>query len=113
MYFEVIQEWQDQAILFLHSFPERIQPAKEWMDIQEYWYFDKTDTTGVELYYEGINNMHSVRVVLGSDSFSQEIQFLGACKFHDGTGFLNEYGITEELVVSGDAHWEIELVNGE
>jgi len=110
---EVKQEWQDQAILFWHSFPEKIQPAKEWMDILEYWYFDKKCTPGVGLYYEGINNMHNVRVVLGPPYFFQEIEFLGACKFIDGTGILEECGITEAIVTSGEAHWEVELVNGE
>jgi len=110
---ELIQEWKDQAFLFMHLFPETIQPVKDWLVIEDYSYFNETDTTGVELYHTGINNMHNVRVALGSDSFYQEIEFLGACKFTDGIGILEECGITEELVTGGDAHWEIELVDGE
>ncbi len=111
--FEVKEEWRDQPLLFWHSFPETIQPDKEWMTIDEYWYFDKKGAPGVELYYEGINNMHNVRVVLGSHSFYQEIEFLAACKFTDGVGILEECWITEEIVTTGLAHWEVELVDGE
>jgi len=110
---ELKQEWKDQALIFLHLFPETIQPVKEWMEIENYSYFNETDTTGVELHYTGINNMHNVRVALGSYSFYQEIEFLGACKFTDGIGILEECGITEELITGGDAHWEVELVDGE
>ena len=110
---EVIQEWQDQAILFWHSFPESIQPAKEWIDIQEYSYFDTKCTPSVELNYEDINNMHKVRVVQGSSYSFQEIEYLGACKFINGTGILQECWITKDLVTTEEAHWEVELVDGE
>ena len=106
VYFEVKQEWRNLALLFLHSFPETIQLTKEWIEIDNYAYFD----IGVELLKAGINNMHNVRVVLDD---SLEPEFLAACKFTDGIGFLNEYGITKELVTSGYAHWEVELVDGE
>ncbi|KYK24738.1 hypothetical protein AYK25_01540 [Thermoplasmatales archaeon SM1-50] len=90
-----------------------IQPVKEWVVIENYSYFyNRSDAIGVELYYESINNMHNVRVVLGRPSFVQEVEFLAACKFTDGVGILYEYGITEDLVMGGDAHWEVKLVDG-
>ena len=60
---DIIQEWRDQAILFWHLFPENIQPTKEWVDIQDYSYFDigftqdlgATQDVGVELYYDRLN----------------------------------------------------------
>ena len=112
---EVIQEWQDQAILFWHSFPENIQPDKEWVNIQDYSYFDAKDTqySGVELYYENICNMHKVRVTPGESNSFQEIMYLGACKFTNGKGTLEECWITKGLVTSEEAHWEVQLVDGE
>lgn len=108
---EVKQEWRDQAILIFHSFPGSIQPTKEWVAIENYTYFDKTESTGVELQYENICNCHNVRVVQGLSSFSQEVKYLGACKFTNGTGILEECGITEDLIIGGYAHWEVELVD--
>jgi hypothetical protein len=110
---ELKQEWREKAFVFWHSFPETIQPAKEWVVIENFSYFNRTNAMGVEFNVEGINNMHNVRVVIGLPSRSQEIEFLGACKFIEGIGTLFEYGITEDLVMSGDAHWELELVDGE
>jgi hypothetical protein len=112
---DIIQEWRDQAILFLHSFPENIQPDKEWVNIQDYSYFDTkgTQNAGVDLYYENLCNMHKVRVTPSESNSFQELEYLGACKFTNGKGVLEECWITKDLVTSEEAHWEVELVDGE
>jgi hypothetical protein len=106
----VKQEWSDLGLLILHTFPQGIQPEKEWVEIDGYEYIE-TDDQEVELTYAGINNMHNVRVVLGK-SYSPDIEFLASCKFQNGTGYLKENWITKDIVTGGDAHWEVELVNG-
>jgi hypothetical protein len=112
--FEVKQEWRDLVIFFLDIFSDRIQPTKDWMMVEEYSYFSNRtdDEIGVELNYEGICNMHNVRVTYESQVFNQGIEFLAACKFTDGKAFLYECWLTKELVMSGDGHWEVELVDG-
>jgi hypothetical protein len=109
--FEVKQEWRDQTFIFWHSF-DTTQPTKEWRVIYNFSYFEKTGTPGVQFQYGGIDNMHNVRVVLGLPSCSQEVQFLAACKFTNGSATLYECWLTRELVQGGDAHWEVELVDG-
>ena len=110
--FVVKQEWRNRALFFLVSFPERIQPIKEWMVIENYSYFNESENPGIEFQYKGICNMHNVRVVLDLPSFSQEIEFLAACKFTNGSAILYECWVTKWLVQGGDAHWEVELVDG-
>ena len=110
--FIVKQEWHNRALFFLFSFPERIQPTKQWMTIENYSYINTSDFSGVEFHYLQKTNMHNVRVVVNSPSFAQQIEFLAACKFTNGTAILNECWITKELIQGGDAHWEVELVDG-
>jgi hypothetical protein len=109
--FEIKQEWRDRALLFYHTFPEEIQPEKEWVEVEEFIYHD-TDDPEVELMYQGILNMHNVRVATSSDSYP-EVEFKAACKFEGGIGHLKECWITRELVEGGIGHWEVELVDGE
>jgi hypothetical protein len=56
--------------------------------------------------------MHNVRVLLSLPSLSEEIEFLAACKFTDGRAILHECWITKWLVMGGEAHWQVELVDG-
>jgi hypothetical protein len=109
---EVKQEWRNRALLILNTFPEEIQPQKEWMDIEEYYYYESDDAE-VMLTYQHILNMHNVRVVSSADSFNETVEFRAACKFDGGIGHLKECWITRELVESGIGHWEVELVDGE
>ncbi len=110
---EVKQEWQDRSFFIFHSFPASKQLNKSWVDTDFSYINNRTYTGGVEFNYAGINNMHNVRVVLGLPLFSRGVEFLGACKFTNGTGILYECWVTEEIVMHGDAHWEVELVGYE
>ena len=109
---EVKQEWRDKAFFIMHSFPENIQPVKEWMEIEEFYYYESDDPE-VMLTYQSILNMHNLRVVSSFDSQYDKVEFRAACKFTDGIGHLKECWITRELVESGIGHWEVELVDGE
>ena len=109
--FEVKQEWVVLGIFYINLFLPSMQPDKEWVVIDNYSYFEEKDTDGVELYHEDLLQKHNTRVVEGSKS--GETLFLATCKFINGTGVLRECGITEDIVTSGEAHWEVELVDGE
>jgi hypothetical protein len=109
---EVKQEWRNRALLIVNTFPESIQPEKEWMIIENYSY-QFADEPGVMLMYLDINNMHNLRVVSSSDSSTQKVEFRAACCFDDGIGHLKECWITREIVESGIGQWEVELVDGE
>ena len=109
---EIKQEWRNRALLLLNTFPEDIQPEKEWMEIEEYFYYE-SDTQEVMLTFQDILNMHNVRVVSSTVSQNDTVDFRAACKFQDGIGYLNECWITREIIESGIAHWEVELVDGE
>ena len=108
---EIKQEWKDRALIIFHTFPESIQPVKEWMVIENYSYHE-TDELEVLLIYKDILNMHNLRVVAGSDS-TQLIEFRGACCFEDGIGHLKECWVTRDLVESGIGYWEVEIVDEE
>ncbi len=111
--FKVKQEWRDRALFFLDFFPQRIQPTKEWVTIENYSYVNGSRGPGVEFIYDGIIcNMHNVRVILTSRLFADQIEFLAACKFTNGHAFLNECWITKDMVMGGNAQWELELVDG-
>ena len=101
---EVKQEGRDQSAVILHKFPPGEQPAIEWKEIESSDYIGDSE---VLLHYGGILNMHNVRVLSGS-----EVKFMSSCKFTDGSGVLNEGHITEDIVTSGDAKWEVELLDG-
>ena len=109
---EIKQEWRDKAFFILHSFPENIQPVKEYMEIEEYYYYDSDDFE-VMLMYQDILNMHNLRVVRSADSLNDTVEFRAACCFEEGMGHLKECWITKEIVESGIGHWEVELVDGE
>ena len=112
--FEVKQEWVDIGIFSLHLILPGFQPDKEWVDIENYSYYNETDgAAGIEFYVEGINQKHNVRVVLGLGSKTDDVEFLAACKFYDGVAVLEECWITRDIVEGGDAHWELETLDGE
>ena len=111
--FQVKQEWRDIGVLSLHLFPEIIQPSKEWVDISNVSYYEDTDDLGVWFYHSGLLNMHNVRVVPNSNSAYSDELFLAACKFTNGTATLKECWLTKDIVEGGDAHWEVETVDGE
>jgi len=110
--FEIKQELTDLGLLSLHLFLPSMQPKKEWMEVDDYWYYNESDQGGVELYFEDICQKHNVRVSMGSGSWAKEVLFKASCKFYDGIGILEECGITREIVESGEAYWEVELVDG-
>jgi len=110
--FEIKQEWTDLGLLSLHLFLPGLQPKKEWIEIEEYWYFNETDQEGVQLFFGDIRQKHNVRVSVGSGCCAKEVLFKASCKFYDGIGILEECGITREIVESGEAYWEVELVDG-
>jgi hypothetical protein len=109
---EVKQEWRNRALLILNTFPEEIQPQKEWMEVEEYFYYESDDPE-LMLQYQQILNMHNVRGVSSADSENETVEFRAACKFTDGIGYLKECWVTRDLVESGIGHWEVELVDGE
>jgi hypothetical protein len=112
--FEVKQEWKDIGLFYVNLFLPSYQPDKEWVTVDNYSYFNDTDNDiGVELYHEDLLQKHNVRVVEGSKTNSEEVLFSASCKFINGTGVLHECWITEDIVTGGDAHWEVELVDGE
>jgi hypothetical protein len=109
--FEVKQEWVVLGIFYINLFLPSMQPDKEWVDIENYSYFNDTKSDGVELIHGDLLQKHNTRVVEGSKS--GETLFLATCKFINGTGTLRECGITEDVVTSEEAHWEVELLDGE
>jgi hypothetical protein len=108
---EVKQVWRDKALFIFHSFPESLQPQKEWVEVEEYYY--ETDDPEVMLQYQHILNMHNVRVLSSTDSENETVEFRAACKFTEGIGHLKECWVTRDLVESGLGHWQVELVDGE
>ncbi|UCD13720.1 MAG: hypothetical protein JSW60_09215, partial [Thermoplasmatales archaeon] len=111
----VKQEWRDNGYLIFHSFPEGKQPAKIWRTLKkheyEYTIVDDEKVVNFTLDPPQPLQLHNVRVVRGHDKGSLDITFLGACKLIYGEGQLKENWITKSMVESGDAYWEVELVN--
>jgi len=111
---ETKQEWTDLGLLIAHAFPKGIQPDKEWVDIDSFHYEEGDLDLYVKLEFDWIDHFHNVRVVTSQkDSSSQEVLYLGACKFINGIATLVEGHITRGDIESGNALWEVELVNGE
>jgi hypothetical protein len=110
--FYVKQEWNDRTFFIVDAFPDRIQPTKEWMEVENFTYFNRSGNPGVEFQYGGICNMHNVRVVVTNPSLSDQIEFLAACKFTNGHATLHECWLTKAMLTGGDTHWEVELVDG-
>ena len=111
--FEVKQEWRDLGLMSVHLFFPSMQPDKDWIVIDDFTYFEDTKAEGVEFHVEGIRQMHNVRVNTGASSKSDDVVFLAACKFINGTARLEECWITKDIVEYEDAYWELELVDQE
>ena len=97
------QEWRDQSAVVLHTFPPEEQPTREWKPIESYTYIGSDQ---VLLKYQDILSKHNVRV----HSVLSKPKFTSTCSFTDGTGILTEGHITEDIVTSGDAYWEVEIL---
>jgi hypothetical protein len=80
------------------------------MDVEFFNYKEIGPDKFVELRYQGINNMHNVRVI---NSDTSEIMYLGACCFENGIGILEEGWITKGDIENELAFWEVELLDGE
>jgi len=90
------------------------QPSMTWVKIdpQNVVYeesqsppFDK-----IVKFYFGIETWHNVRL---HDTDSSDILLQGSCSFNGESGVLNESFITKGIVKSGNAYWEVELIDGE
>ena len=57
----------------------------------------------------GVLQKHNVRVL---NTSSNDIEFLGACKFDDGFGSIREGHETLGIVKKGIGIWQVELVDG-
>ena len=107
------QEWNDLGFLIGHSFPEFMQPVKEWKEIESYDYQEDIKAKGVILNYDFIQGNYNVRVVRGLDSGNSEVEFFGLCEFTDGEAFIEEGWITRSDIENNYAYWEVELVDVE
>lgn len=103
-----VEVFQEENILGLFVFLDNElipQPDRTWVKINDPYY---TGTDTVELPHE-ILQLHQVRV---HDAGSTEILFQSSCSFNGTTGILQEGHITKDIVMSGNAYWEVELVGG-
>jgi hypothetical protein len=108
----VKQEWRDNGYLIFHTFPEGTQPAKIWRTLKEheykYTYFNDVKIVNFTIDPPEPTQLHNVRVHV---KYSPDVMFLGACKLIAGEGQLKENWITKNMVESGGAYWQVELVN--
>ena len=105
----VIQEGNDQGILFLHTFPEGKQPIKVWRTLEdhEYEYGYENGEKVVKFFLDPPEptTMHKIHI---KNTASQSIEYLTACKFQNGEAILKENWYTYEMLQGGQ--WEIEIV---
>jgi len=115
LYIEGKQEWKNFGLLILNV-PIPNQPPKKWVKIDtddvKYFAPQRIDPY-VQLIYRGIETWHNVKVVLNQKSSPEDIKYQALCKFIDGKGSLTECHVTKDLIRSGVAHWEVELVGDE
>lgn len=109
---KVKQEWRDNGLFILHTFPDGKQPTKEWITLKEHEYeykiVDDEKVVEFNLDTPDILQLHNARVQVKD---TQEITFLGACKLINSKGQLQEDWITRDIIESGDGEWEVELVS--
>ena len=91
------------CIAILHTFPPGEQPESKWERIESSDYIGENE---VLLQYGDILSKHNVRV----HSYLSKVKFMSSCSFTDGAGVLNEGHLTEDIVTSGDAYWEVEIL---
>jgi hypothetical protein len=101
---EVKQEGRDQSAVIVHTFPPGEQPTIEWKRIDNYEYIGENEV--VLNYGDNILSKHNVRC----HSVLSKVKFMSSCSFTGGVGILNEGHITEDIVTSGDAYWEVEIL---
>jgi hypothetical protein len=90
------------------------EPTRTWVKIdpQDVVYEESQSPPYIKAvnFYFDIETWHNVRVC---DSDSSDILFQGSCSFDGVSGTLKESFITKATVTSGNAYWEVELVDGE
>jgi YD repeat-containing protein len=103
------QEWNDLGLLIAHTFPDGIQPKKDWKDIKYYNYTVSGTGKGVEFNYKNFLEWHNVRVL---EYGTGDELYTAACKFTNGVGYLEEGWITRSDIENANAYWQIEEVDG-
>lgn len=118
----VEKEMNDFGLFLFNGFFEGMQPVPIWEDIdkENVIYEVENGPSGPELYvkliYQGIENCHNVRVIENPayDSDSEDILFQSASKFNEnGVAIVEECHITRDVVLSDNAHWQVETLDGQ
>ena len=117
----VEKEMNDFGLFLVNGFFQGMQPTPKWetIDKENVIYEEENGPGGPEKYvkliFQGINNMHNVRVVQAPnyDSDSTDTLFQSASKFEDGEARVEECHLTRDIVLSNNAYWQVETLNGQ
>ncbi len=112
---EVFQEENVLGVLITLNNELIPQPERTWVNISDADYSAGIDK--VDLYFNmppyDIHHTHKIRL---HDKDSSDILFQSSCSFEfDGSvskGTVKECHITKSIVETGNAYWQVELVNG-